>query len=164
VVRNDQHRRRSGVPSSLPGNSTQGLTVQMVEMGVRHQNHIHGRQIVQAHSGLAKTFQHEQPACKIGVEDNVLPAHLQKEARMSNERKTHFAVADQLRFVGPSRTPRDNGVPNEAGKLLCPFAQRRILQRGLNHEFKLNLPARKEYSVPTLSSTLYRCIKTEICR
>ena len=66
--------------------------MQVIEVCVRHQDEIHGRQVAQIQSRLTQALENEQPAREVGIDDNILSADLQKETRMSNEGDTQFPV------------------------------------------------------------------------
>jgi len=73
--------------------------MQMIEMRMRDQNQVDGRQVTKLYSRTPQAFKHEKPSGKIGVDDDVLMAHLQKEAGMSDERQAKFAIGYELGFV-----------------------------------------------------------------
>src|SRR5258706_16429838 len=105
--------------------------MQMIEMGVRHQDHIHRRQIPHMQPWLSYPFQKKQPARKVGVDDDALSSDLQEEAGMPDESDTHLTIGYELGFVGSSRPRCDGGMAHQPGELAGPFAECRIFQRGL---------------------------------
>ena len=109
----------------------------MIKMRVGNQHNIDRRQVVDFDPWLPQPLQHEQPARKIRVNDNVFPANLHQEAGMTNERHPHLAVRNQLRLVRFTNSRGDGGVPYESAKLLGAFAEGRILERLLQHEMQL---------------------------
>ena len=64
----------------------------MVEVRVRHQHGIDGRQVAQPQAGTTQPLEDEEPACKIGIDDDVLAADLQEEAGVSDEGNTQLAA------------------------------------------------------------------------
>src|SRR5882724_12057724 len=52
-----QRRRSSTLPPGLPRDGAQRVPVQMVEMGVSNQNHIHRRQVAKVQSRFPYPFQ-----------------------------------------------------------------------------------------------------------
>lgn len=103
----------------------------MVEVRVRDQNHINRRQIAKVHPGLAQPLKHKQPAGEVGIEQNILSAHLQKEAGMTDKSQTQLAVAHEFWFVGLAGAGCNGGVAHQAAKLPGPLAEYRIPQRGI---------------------------------
>src|SRR5258708_26417560 len=75
VMWNDQSRRHSSLLTSLPRDGAQGVPVQMIEMGVRNQDHIHRRQVAEMQSRLPYPFQKKQPTCKVRIDHDTLSAH-----------------------------------------------------------------------------------------
>src|SRR5713101_6976380 len=110
----------------------------MIKMRVSDQHNINRREVVDFDPWLPQPFQHEQPARKIRVNDNVLPTNLHQEAGMANERDSHLAVRNQLRLVRFSNSRGDGGMPYESAKLPGAFAEGRILERLLQHEMQLS--------------------------
>ena len=80
----------------LPHNRPQRRPVQMVEVSVGDQNQIDRGQVAYLQARSSQAFEHEQPAGKIGIDENVLAADLEKETGMADESHTHLAVADQF--------------------------------------------------------------------
>ena len=74
--------------------------MQMVEMRVRDQNVIDGRQVLDADARYAQAFQNEQPLGKVGVDQDILPADLQKESGVSDECDGEVLAIDQHRLAG----------------------------------------------------------------
>ena len=105
--------------------------MQVIEVSVGDQNQINRRQIPQLHSRLAQALQDEQPARKVGIDEDILAADLQKEAGMTDESHPHLTVGNQLGLVGEASSRRDRGVPHQAAKLPGTLAKRGILQRVL---------------------------------
>src|SRR3981189_743269 len=100
--------------------------MQVIEMGVRHQNYIHRRQIPHMQAWLSYPFQKKQPARKVRVDDDALPPDLQEEAGMPDEGDTHLPVVYELRLVGSSCSWGDGGVAYQSRKVAGPFAECRI--------------------------------------
>ena len=61
-------------------------------MRVRHQDNIHRRQVAQIQSRLTQSFEQEEPAREIWIDDDVLSANLQEEAGVSDEGDSEFTV------------------------------------------------------------------------
>ena len=92
MMGHDKRGRGSGLAPGLPRDGAQRLAMQVIEVRVRHQYNIHGRQVAQVQSRLTQAFQNEQPAREVGIDNDVLSANLQKKAGMSNEGDAQFAV------------------------------------------------------------------------
>jgi len=58
----------------------------MIEMGVRHQHQIDGRQIAQRAGRAAATASDKEPAREVRIDRHALAADLNEEAGMSDER------------------------------------------------------------------------------
>src|SRR5438552_15977759 len=93
VVRDHDRRRRSGAISSVLDDRTQRWRVQVVEVGMGNQYQIDGWKVAQTDTGLAQTVEHEQPACKIGIDDHVRTTHLYEKAGVYDESETHVGRA-----------------------------------------------------------------------
>src|ERR1700681_4863737 len=131
MMRNDQRGRGASLALSLARDGTQRLSVQVIEVRVRHEDDVHRRQVSQVQSRLAQSFQDEEPACKVRIDNDVLPAYLQKKAGVPDECNAQFTVRDQFRLVGLARARRYRRVPYQASELAGPLAQCRVFQRGL---------------------------------
>ena len=107
--------------------------MQVIEVGMSHQNQVNRRQIPQLHSGLAQALEDEQPARKVGVDKNILPANLKEETGMPDECHTHLAIGDELRFMSAAGSRSDGRVAHQAAKLPGTLAKRGILQGILQH-------------------------------
>jgi hypothetical protein len=59
--------------------------MEVVEMRVRYQNQIDGRQVTKIDSRLPQPLEHEEPTGEIGIDHYVLPCDLQEETGMANE-------------------------------------------------------------------------------
>ena len=122
VVRDDERGRGAGLAAGLAGDGPQRLAVEMVEVGVRDEDDVHGRKVAETQAGLAKTFEDKEPAGEVGVDDDVAASDLEEEAGMSNEGDAEFSVRDQPGLVGFSRARGDDGVTDKAGKLAGTLA------------------------------------------
>ena len=119
----DERGRGPGLAAGLPRDGAQRLAMQMIEVRVRYEDEVHGRQVVQVQSRLAQALQNEQPAREVGVDDDVLSANLQKEAGVSDEGDAEFAVRNQFGFVGLAGARGDRGMPHQARELTGSLAQ-----------------------------------------
>lgn len=95
----------------------------MVEVRVRDQDHVNGGQIAQMDSGLAQPFQDKQPAGEIGIDQNILAAHLQKEAGVADESQSQLSVGGEFGFMGLAGARGNRGMTHQAAELLSPFAE-----------------------------------------
>ncbi len=59
--------------------------MEMVEVRVRNQHRINCRKIAQPQTGTAQALEDEDPAGEVRVDQDVLAAHLEEEAGMSDE-------------------------------------------------------------------------------
>ncbi len=100
--------------------------MQVVEVSVRDQDHVNGRQIADEQARPAQALQHEEPAGKIRINHDIQSANLHEKRRVADEREAQLAVARQHRFVGLAGPGCDDGVTNEAGKLTGPFPEGRM--------------------------------------
>ena len=92
VLRNHDGRRRSTPPFGMPYQGAQRWTMEVIEMRVGDQNHIHRGKIINSYAGLAKPLQDKQPTSKIRIDDYALAADLQEEAGMPDEGHAHLPV------------------------------------------------------------------------
>ena len=102
--------------------------MQVIEVGVGYQDQVCRRQIAQVQAGLAEALQHKQPACKVGVDDDVLSADLQEETGMSDEGDAEFAIRNQRWLVRLASAGRDGGMPHQPRELAGALAQSGISQ------------------------------------
>ena len=72
---NDCGRRTSPLFGVLDQRS-QRRPVQVIEVRVRDEYQIDGRQITNLYARLAQSFQHKKPAREVGIDNYVLSAHL----------------------------------------------------------------------------------------
>ena len=56
MMRNDERGRAAGFAARLPCNGAQRLAMKMIEMGMRNQDDVHGRQVAQVQAGLAQAL------------------------------------------------------------------------------------------------------------
>ena len=108
--------------------------MQVIEMRVRYKNHINGRQIAHPHSRAPQTLQHEQPARKVRIDQNILSTDLNKKAGMAYKSDSQLAITHQPGPMDHADSRRHSGVPHQAPKLPRSLAERRITQRVLEHE------------------------------
>jgi hypothetical protein len=147
MVRHNQDGRGSLLPPRLACNRAQRLPVQVIEMSVRYQHHIHRRQIADAQARLPQPLQYEQPAREVGIDDHALSANLQEETRVADEGDAEFSVGGEARFVGLAATWSYRGVTHQTSKLGGAFTKGRIAKRLLNH------PATEPGVAPEAAST-----------
>jgi hypothetical protein len=107
--------------------------MQMIEVRVRYQDQINRWQIAYSQSGTPQALEHEKPASKVGINDHILPAHLDKKAGMADEGYAQFSVRDKLRFMGLSTTGGHHRMAYQTSELGRPFAQSRIAKSNFNH-------------------------------
>src|SRR5437016_14367680 len=107
--------------------------MQMVEVGMGDQHQINRRQVLKPYAGLAEALQNEQPASKIGVNDNILLAHLHEKAGVANKGKPELSVGNQLWLVDVPGARGDRRVPDELRKLAGPTTQRAALECVVEH-------------------------------
>jgi hypothetical protein len=91
--------------------------MQMIEVRVRHQDQVNRREVTHPQSGTPQALEHEKPAGKIGIDDNVLPAHLYKKTGVADESYAQFAVRDQMGLMGLSATRSHCRMPHKAPEL-----------------------------------------------
>ena len=81
--------------------------MQVIEVRMGDEHQIDRRQITEPHSRLAQSFQHKKPAREVGIDYDILAAHLQEKTGMTNESHAHLAVRHQDRLVRLSNSRRD---------------------------------------------------------
>ena len=91
--------------------------MQMIEVRMRYQHDVDGRQVAEAQARPAQALQHEDPAGKIWVDQDILPADLEKEAGMSDEGHAQFAPAGKYRFMSEASSGSQSRVPYQGSKL-----------------------------------------------
>ena len=100
-----------------PRNGAQRRPVQVVEVRVRNQHRIDGRQIAQPQPGPPQPLEHEDPAREVRVDQNVLAADLEEEAGMSDEGYAQLTAAGQHRFACDAGARGHGGVAHQRAKL-----------------------------------------------
>ena len=73
--------------------------MQVVEMRVRNENRVNWGKVCDAQTRTTKTLQHEQPAGKVGIDEDVFSADLQEEAGMSDESDAELTVCREPGLV-----------------------------------------------------------------
>ena len=73
--------------------------MEMVKVRVRNQHCINRRKIAQPQAGTAQSLEDEDPACEVGVNQDVLAAHLEEEAGVSDERHAQLTAPGQHRLA-----------------------------------------------------------------
>ena len=87
--------------------------MKVIEMRVRHQDQIDGWKIGNAQTRTPETLQNEQPARKIGIDDDALSADLHEKAGMANERNAKFSISRQARLMRLTATPGYGRMPHQ---------------------------------------------------
>ena len=106
----------------------QRRSVQVVEVGMCNQHQVNGRQIAHPQARLPQTLEDEEPARKVGIDDNILAANLEEETGMTDESYAHLAAGRQLGLVGVAGPGSDRGAPHQAAELPGTVAESAILQ------------------------------------
>ena len=132
-MRNHDGGRHSVQAFGLLHDGTQGWPVQMVEVGVGDQHQVDRRQVTHLQAWSSNAFQDEEPARKVGIDDNVLAADLEKETGVTDECHAHLAVGHQFWLMGAAGPGSDHGVAHQAAELPGTLAKRGILERILQH-------------------------------
>jgi len=122
MMRNHQRGRGAALLARKARDGAQRMTMQVIKMRVRDQNHVHRRQVAHVQSRLPDAFQQKQPAREVRIDDDVLSAQLQEETGVSDKREAEFAVGHELRFVSASRPRSDRRMPHQSRKLARPLA------------------------------------------
>jgi hypothetical protein len=102
-------------------------------VGMGDQNQINRRQIAYLQPRLPQALQDEKPARKIGIDENILLADLEKKAGVADESHAHLAVAGKPRLMSMPGSRSDDGVAHQAAELPGTLAKRGILQGILQH-------------------------------
>lgn len=94
MLRDYNNRGLSASVKRVLNNGAKGWPMQVIKVSVGHQHQIDGWQVMHLHAGPAQPFQHEQPAGKVGIDDDALSAHLDKKAGVTDECDTQLSIAD----------------------------------------------------------------------
>lgn len=95
MMRDNERRSAAGFPPRLTRDRAKGLTVQMIEMGMRDEHDIHRRQVAQMESRMAEALQHKEPAREVRIDYNVHSADLQKEAGVADECQAKLSIGNE---------------------------------------------------------------------
>jgi len=121
VLGRDHDRSFSAKLLGSSRNRPQGWAVQVVEVSVGDEDQVNRRQVYDAQSRLAQALEDEEPACEIGIDQNVESADLHKEAGMADEGDAEFSVGDQLRLAGLPLALRDCGMAQMPGPVAATW-------------------------------------------
>ena len=131
MVRHNNRGRSVLSTAGLLHDGAQRWTMQMVKVSVRYQHQVDWGQVADVNSRLSQALQHEQPARKVRIDQNVLPANLDEKTGVSNEGDSKLPIGNQSWFVDLAGTWRDNGMPHQSTKLARTSLQGSILDCGL---------------------------------
>ena len=87
----DIFRHKDGL---VTRHGAQRLTVQMVEMGMRHQHKINVRQVVDFHAGLLDALDDFQPLCPVGINEHAVLGRLDEERGVANPSDADLAMLE----------------------------------------------------------------------
>ena len=130
MMRDNERRSAAGFPPRLTRDRAKGLTVQMIEMRMRHHYQVNRWQIAQLYTRLPQPLQDKQPAGKVRVNHYILSAHLDEEAGMANKGHSQLSVDDQSGFIGLSGAWSHRGMLHQPPERPGTFAKHRILETG----------------------------------
>ena len=71
----------------------QRFAIEMIEVGVRHEDEIDIRQIVQGEPGVLHALDHLQPLRPVRVDEHTEPLRLEQEGRVADPRHRNLALA-----------------------------------------------------------------------
>src|ERR1019366_357759 len=115
----DDRRTFAGLAPGEPRNGAQRWPVQVVEVGVRNQHRVDCRQLPQLQPRTAQPLENEDPARKVGIDQNILSPDLEEEAGMSDEGYAQLATAGEYRLTGDAGARRHGGAAHQGSKLPC---------------------------------------------
>lgn len=130
VVR-DHGDGRFSSPLRLLSDGAQGWAMQVVKMRVSDEDNVDRREIAQLNSGLAQPLENKKPARKIGIDDNIFAADLEKEAGVADESDAHLSVGHELWAVSFAGERTDGGMAHQTAKGACTLTQSRIFESRL---------------------------------
>ncbi len=90
----------------------------MIEVSVRDEHRIDRRQVAKPESGPAEPLENKNPAGKVGIDQQVLAADLEKEAGMTDEGDAQLATTGGHRLAGDAGAPGDGGMAHQGAELL----------------------------------------------
>ena len=108
--------------------------MQVIKMRMRDKHQVNRRQVVDLNSRFSQPLQHEQPARKVGIDEDIFSADLQKEAGMPNKGHAHLPVGNEFGLMRLPLARSDRGVPDQLAKSSGSFAKSGILQGLFEHE------------------------------
>jgi hypothetical protein len=133
MMRNHDGGRHTLKTSGLLHNRAEGWPVQVVEVGVGNQHQVDRGQVTHLQTWPSNPFQDEEPARKVGIDDDILAADLEKETGVPDECQAQLAIGHQLWFMGAAGPGSDYGMAYQAAELPGTLAKRGILERILQH-------------------------------
>src|ERR1700689_1854954 len=105
----------------------------MVEVRMRHQHQINGRQVSNSQPRTPQPLQHKKPAREVRVDHHALSAHLHEETGMADEGHTQLAVRGKTRDMGLTAWGIPGGMAHQSPELRGAFAEGPIAKRLLDH-------------------------------
>ena len=107
--------------------------MEMIEVSMRNQHYVDGREIGDAQAWTAQALQHEEPAREVRIDDYAPAANLYEEAGVADESDAQFSVRGKSRLtsLAPARSYRR--VAHQTSELRSAFAKGRVAKRLLNH-------------------------------
>src|ERR1035437_283869 len=96
----------AGLASRKPRNRSQGWPVKVVEVRVRNQHRVDRRQLSQLQPRTAQPLENENPARKVGIDQDVLAPDLEEEAGMPDEGYAQLAATGEYRLAGDAGAGR----------------------------------------------------------
>src|ERR1700688_583088 len=130
---NDNGRSSSTRSQSILHNGSQRRAVQMIEMRVRYQHQVDGRQVAHSKPGTPQPLQHKQPAREVRIDYHALPTDLHKKAGVPDESDSQLAVRGQPGLVRISTKRRNRRVTHQSSELRGAFAESPVLKCCLDH-------------------------------
>src|SRR6266496_1114707 len=133
MLRNHRGWRRSAPALGVLHQRPQRWHMKMVEMGVRDQNQINGREIVDLHSRLPQSLKYKKPARKIWINEDIFSADLHEKAGMPDKCDPHLPVWHQFRFMRLAAARGDRRMPDQLAKCSGTLAKSGILESLFQH-------------------------------
>lgn len=68
--------------------------MEVIKVRVRDENNVNWWQVGKSDTRISQSLENEQPVGKVGIDDDVLPAELNKKTGVANESDSHFSICD----------------------------------------------------------------------
>ena len=100
--------------------------MQVIEVSMRDQHEINGRQIADPQPRPAQAFQDKKPAGEVRIDQDISSADLNKEGGVADEGESQLPMTCQHRLMSFACTGRDDRMAHQSGELAGSSSEGRM--------------------------------------